>query len=259
MLTGISTACFYPMETERAVQSIIQLGFDAIEVFANCMTETSFDYIRDLRRICDDNGIRVISFHPFTSFIEPYYFFSDYKRRTYEGIDLYKRQFECAARLGAGVVNFHGAKKEQDVDIDLLLEMYSRLYQAAKEQGVIFAQENVSRCKSASPDFIKIMRNSLKEECAFTLDIKQANRAGISPVEMLEVMGDKVVNLHINDYDSERDCLLPGEGSFDFRAFYKKLKTIKYKGDAIIEVYKSSYKCDNDILESKRFINRLFF
>ncbi len=54
---------------------------------------------------------------------------------------------------------------------------------------------------------------------AFTLDVKQANRLGIAPADMLDAMGDRLVHLHLSDFTAADDCLLPGAGCFDYRTF----------------------------------------
>lgn len=259
MFLGISTACFYPMETEKTIDDIARLGFDRIEVFANCMAETSFDYIKELKKKCDDYGIKVVSFHPFTSFAEPFYFFTCYPRRIEEGVDFYKGLFERAARLGAHVVNFHGAKRDYNAEPSAFFDVYARLYEGAKQYDIIFSQENVVRCKSAEPSFIKLMRSYLNDECSFTLDIKQANRAGFSPFEMLEAMGDKVCNVHINDFNSEYDCLLPGKGNFDFGKLLHMLNEYKYNENILIEVYRNNFLQNDEILSSKNYINNYIF
>ncbi len=41
MKTGVSTACRYPLEPERSLDLLLQLGYRRFEVFPNCMEELS--------------------------------------------------------------------------------------------------------------------------------------------------------------------------------------------------------------------------
>ena len=38
-MIGISTACLYPLETENALDRLLQLGFRRFEVFLNSFSE----------------------------------------------------------------------------------------------------------------------------------------------------------------------------------------------------------------------------
>ena len=255
----MSTACFYPMETEKTLEHISKAGFDIFEVFVNSESEYQDSYIKKFNKIKDFYGLTLYSYHPFTSYSEAFTFFSDYKRRAEDGIESYKHQFEAAVKMGAKVFNFHGDAVAGKKDILYYCEIYSKLYEIANKAGVIFSQENISYCKSASTAFINKMREQLSENVKFTLDIKQANKAGISPFEMLSAMQGAVVNYHISDFDEEHSCLLPGCGKFDLVDLTEKLSQSGYSGPAIIEVYRHNYKDINEIyiLKSNKFFKEI--
>lgn len=248
MKIGVSTACYYPLETERAVAQIIETGASVAEVFINSTSEAGPAYIRQLRDDCDRAGLRVCAFHPCTSFAEPVYFFTGYTRRLNDSLDLYRFYFEAAAFLGASVFNFHGSKP--DAPESLYYEIYSLLFEEARRFGLVFSQENVVGYKSQSPAFILSMKRALGQNVAFTLDVKQANRAGHSPFEMLDAMSGRIAHLHINDYDAKRDCLLPGKGTFDLDELLSRVIRNGYQGDAVIEVYRKNYDKYQDITDS---------
>ncbi|MEG2571269.1 MAG: sugar phosphate isomerase/epimerase, partial [Clostridia bacterium] len=89
MVAGISSATFYPLETEKAVDLAISLGFKDMEIFINSECEFDEDYIRKLRVKLDESGVRVRSLHPYTSAIEALYFFTQYSRRAVDAIKIY--------------------------------------------------------------------------------------------------------------------------------------------------------------------------
>ena len=84
MKTGVSTACLYPLEPERSLDLLLQLGYRRFEVFPNCMEELSPAYLRDLKGRADAYGAEFVSLHPFTSAMESSLLFGDYPRRTRE-------------------------------------------------------------------------------------------------------------------------------------------------------------------------------
>ena len=54
MLAGISTACFYPLYTEEAVQKLSRIPPQCVEVFLNARHELDPAYLRELRRrVCE--------------------------------------------------------------------------------------------------------------------------------------------------------------------------------------------------------------
>ena len=56
METGISTACLYPMETERALDLLLGLGFRRFEVFLNCESELQRPFLQELKARAHEYG-----------------------------------------------------------------------------------------------------------------------------------------------------------------------------------------------------------
>ena len=137
-------------------------------------------------------------------------------------------------------------------------ERYFRLREAARPYGVIFAQENISRCKSGMLPFLKELTELLKDDISFVFDIKQALRSGYSPLVVLIVMGKRVVHVHANDHTPEQDCLLPGEGSFDYRGMFDFFAENKIMPSVVIEVYRNNFKCENQLVKSLNFLNSIY-
>lgn len=90
MSVGISTACFYPAATEDALRCVAEAGAKVTEVFFNSPSELEPVFLRRLSSIASDNGIRIRSLHPFTSFAEGYILFSQYVRRFDDYREFYK-------------------------------------------------------------------------------------------------------------------------------------------------------------------------
>ena len=67
-------------------------------------------------------------------------------------------------------------------------------------------------------------------------------------------MGDKIVNIHINDMDVENQCCLPGKGILDYPKYFSLLQD--YHGDLILEVYSENYDNSIQILNSISYLEK---
>lgn len=257
MKIGASTACFYPMETERALKKICKLGFEKAEVFMNAPSELEENFVRELDKIAKDGGTDIISVHPFSSFLESSCIFGDYKRRFDDYIGLYQKTCHAAALLGAKYVVIHGAVASPKIPIpdERYFERFRLLIDIGKSEGVTVCQENVNRFKSQSMEFCKKMRDELGEDYNMVFDIKQTVRARQDTFAFLKEFCHQIRHLHISDNSREGDCLPPGKGNFDFKKLKDIMDSAGYDGDAVIEIYSGSYDVFKELEESKVYLN----
>lgn len=256
MALGISTACLYPMLMEDSLETLINLGFHQFEIFINTYSEMEPEFLAMLEKKLKRGGCKVKSLHPFTSGFESYLLFSNYERRFQDGAAFYRRYFEMARRLGAEIVVIHGDRSFEKSGLDdrQYYDRFGALSRIAGEYGVTLAQENVNAFRSQDCGFIRKMREYLKEDVKFVLDIKQAVRAGRDPYEMCESMGENLVHIHINDNIPGRDCLLPGRGAMDYGKLKEILIKNHYHGDFIIEVYRKDFTELSELIDAYHFL-----
>lgn len=258
MKIGISLACFYPEHPENTVERVSKLGFDTAELFINTFSELNEEYIHSFKELCDKNGLKIYSIHPFTSAIESYLFFSPYDRRLEDAKILYGMYCETAQILGAKVINLHGDKNVGISDFDKYVKCLDPLLELSAKYGVYLSHENVFYNSINKPDFVyKLRRTCDNEFLKFTFDIKQAKRGGSDPFEVCQSMGKDIINFHINDYDNEHMCMLPGKGVVDHELFMNQMNKNGYSGPALIEVYSSNFKSDDEILASKSYLEKI--
>lgn len=259
ILTGISTACLYPLETERAFQTLLELGFRRFEVFFNCMEELGQPFLRELRHLAEAYGASFVSVHPFTSGIESTLLFGDYPRRTQEGFDFYRRYMAAAAYLGGKYVVIHGQPQGHGKLTDPgYWDRFGELYRLGDEEGAHPAQENVRQHRSASVSFIQGMRLHLGENCAFVLDTKQCRMAGVSVEDMAHAMGPRLCHVHLSGGTQGHPCLLPGPDTGEFPAFRKLLEGLHFSGTVVTEVYRHSFSQLEELKDSLSFTKNLF-
>ncbi|NLL17372.1 MAG: sugar phosphate isomerase/epimerase [Clostridiales bacterium] len=244
---GASSSCFYPQLTEDSFLKLCKMNIRTAEVFYNSPSELSPVFTAMLKSYADEYSVDVVAVHPFMSFAESFYLFSNYERRFHDLIPLYLKMFEAAAALGAKYFVFHGAKPVPSAVEEVYFERFAILSEKALEFGVYCAQENVVHYRSESPDFMARMKRAVGENFKMVLDIKQARRTGIDPFAFFDSVGESIEHIHISDYNETRDCITPLKGCFDFKAFFEETKRRGYKGDYIIELYRDSYDNEAEI------------
>ncbi|MCL2637245.1 MAG: sugar phosphate isomerase/epimerase [Oscillospiraceae bacterium] len=248
MQIGISTACLYPLNTEEALLCLAQQGFKGIEIFINCDMELHEPVSSEISRIIREYSLTIPAVHPVAA-LDSFFLFSNYERRKTQFLDACKLYFERMNEWNAPLMVFHGMKKDSDRSDELYFERYAELCALAEKYNITIAQENVAYCRSSDLDFLVKMKNELN--AMFTLDLKQARRSGLSAFEILDKLGENVVHIHASDGGGEPgDCLLIGQGSFDFAGFFAKLKELNYNKSVILELYRENFDSDDDLKES---------
>lgn len=248
---GISSASLYPEITEKAVEQLGEAGIKNTEVFINTTSELKPEFIDILNSLKQNYSMNILSIHPFSSVHEPFMIFTDYERRYADALESYKLYFEAMNRLDAKILVFHGDRRDSLFPDEKYFERFVGLKNLADSYGLILAQENVERCKSHNPQFLKKMKEQIPD-VSFVLDIKQCRRSDVSPFDLIDIMGNNLVHVHLSDNDSENDCLPVGKGDFDIQELFTKLKQMNYNGGVLLELYRRNFSDLTDLLESHR-------
>ena len=254
---GVSSACYYPVETERALEKIINNGFPACEIFFNSPSETAPAFIDSLYADAQRAGVRIKSFHPYMSFAESFFLFSSYMRRFSDMLPLYEELFAAAKALGAGIFIFHGMRVPGSIPETEYFRRFAALTEIGKRYDLRICQENVVAYRSEDPQFLKRMAAAVGKDFGVVLDIKQARRAGYDYHEYLDAVGGYIRHIHVSDFNETKDCLPPGEGLFDFHRLFHELNDVGYSGACIIELYRDSYRDEAQIGRSYDYLKNL--
>lgn len=260
MKIGLSTASLYPLHTEEALLETARLGVKNVEIFLGSISELEGEIFSCMKNTVREYGLNVVSVHPFSSPMESLFLFSSYDRRVDDIMDLYKRYFSMMTELGAKIFVVHGAAATANCDDGRYAERLYALIREGRKLGITVAQENVSYCKSGKAEFLQMLSRELADSIAFVLDIKQSRRAGYSPNSLVELLGDRIIHLHLSDgnsKDSKADCLPIGRGDFDFKEFFTELNKVGYKGDAVIELYRDNYGDYGELANGVKILENL--
>lgn len=259
MKLGVSTASFYPLEPEKALEQIGKWGVKSVEIFLNTYSEMETNYIKNLKQIADNYSIDVVSVHPFTSFGEPFMFFTNYEKRFDDAVDSYKRYFEIMNILNSNIFVFHGDDKFNPFPNEIVYERYHKLYRVGKEFGITVAHENVDRCKGHDINFFLEMKKQLKDDMKLVFDNKQSIRGGVDYKEFIEKLGEDIIHVHLSDNLNSKDCCLPlGRGDVDFIDLFTRLEDKKFNGAVLIELYNNVLTSNEEINDSYKNLTKLY-
>ncbi len=256
MKIGISTACFYPLKTEEALEFLGKNNIPVTEIFFNSHSEVEDEFVELLNEIRLKYNIEINSLHACGSVGEPYYLFSEYERRYLETREFYKKYYMAAKKLGAKTVVLHGDSLKGHIPFEEYAKRLCDMNEDAAQYGVTLSHENVNKFRMAVTKNVETLKTLTGGKQPFTFDVKQCIRAGVDVYDMLKTMGENIVNVHISDNSPSCDCLLPGDGQFDFARLFKELQKIGYDGTCLIEVYRWSYNEYADLLASCDFVKK---
>lgn len=250
MKIGVSTACLYPLLTEKSLEEVGKSGITDVEIFFNAMCELKRDFVLKLRSIKENYGLNIISIHPTFSLAESFVFFSAYDRRKEEGMEIFKRYGEITAELGAKYVILHGGKPNGILSDRQYFERFAEIAGAVSLSGGVLLQENVVKFRANDLAFLEKMCDYLGDKANICLDVKQSIRGGYSPFEAVSLLKGSIKHIHLSDNSPEKDCKIPFEGTFDMVKFLRYAENCGYKGDCIVEVYRDAYKNYEDLFLS---------
>ncbi len=237
---------------ERAIEYIAKAGFDAwdFSMFRMCKfdretREPTFfghplsgsDYLKFARRlgqIGGDFGIHCNQAHaPFPTVAPQVY-------------PYLQRAIECTAEAGGKICIIH---PDNFLSAEENAKIYLQLLPFAKEYGVKIAAENMwgwnkkrdeaSSAACSHHDDFKAHLDAVNDEYFVAcLDIGHAEMRGLgmTAVQMIHTLGDKLSALHIHDNDKWHDSHeLPYSMNIEFEPIIKALHDIGYKGYFTLE------------------------
>lgn len=257
MKFGVSSSCFYPLETEKAFEEIGKMGIQTAEIFFNSPMELQGEIFDKILKTKEEYSIDVCSVHPCTSSCEPFFFFSGYERRFYDLLEFYKRYFDACNKLDSKLLIIHGMRYQKRIPDEEYFERFSRIIEEGKKFSVTVCQENVFGHVSADPDFLRKMKAFLKDDFKFVFDIKQMRRSFHTEDEFFDEFSKNLAHIHISDSTFTQSCLPPGEGDYDLKSFLEKIKSYGYDGKCIIELYRSNYTDYSQIKKAYDYLEGL--
>ncbi len=251
MLLGINTATF-GFDIFEGIRWIQESGFDFVELSCGEIPNRD-DYIHPgqingkfaerLKDACAD--FKLVTLHPET----PSAFLvsdSGARRRAIEEMCVF---IDLAAELGSRLLTFHSGSASEgvsDAEVRLICaESFGELVEHAGERGVRLGLEVLGYFGTA--ERFEILDELDLADLGITLDIGHISfphplypgKPSYFPLPsigaFIERFADRLIHLHIHDYDGQHDHIAIGDGSIDFPDIIRSLRKIGYDGTICFE------------------------
>ena len=250
MKIGISTASLARLETEDALSVLNELGAEIAEVYLKTFYEFRPEFAKKFAPRAA--GVEVNSVHVNPLNFEPQLFFRSRRERG-DGFYWLDQILRSAQLYGAKSYTFHGVvRKNGDKDgLDFIAERLREVADFCARYGVKLCLENVRWSTYDRPFIFK----ELKAQCSNlsgVFNIKHARKSGYPYPMYIKDMEGAISAVHISDADANGKTCLPGQGVYDFKEIFARLKDAGFEGAALIEC--ASFK---DTVELKRSVEFL--
>lgn len=257
MRLGLTTAAFYGrMETEDAAERLRTFDVDCAEIFLETYSEYSAAFGALVRERL--GGLPSTSVHPMGTAFENS-LFSLSARQRLEAQKIFEGVLKAGQALGARIYVYHGRHNVKGTGIaanfDSVAPRIGELCDLAADYGITVCFENVSWCQMSTPERVLQVRSAYPK-AGFVLDIKQAMQSSHDVSEFISAMGDKLLNVHVCDYDAGGRLFMPGQGTFDFEALGRRLRAVHYEGPVILEPYTTLYSSDEELAQSIAYLRK---
>lgn len=256
----MSTASFFPNETMQCVKNIVSMGFSTCEIFFNTYTEYRKEFVSELKKIADDNGLTIHSVHALTTQFEPQ-LFSSHSSQYKDALDMFARVADAGEMLDAKFYTFHGQafhKRNAESNPERVAERLYVLTDKLKDRNLNLSLENVHWATLNKPSLLSEFKKYRElDDLYYTFDIKQAAQSSCEPIEYIKQMGDKISTVHLCDYVQNGTYIntcLPGKGEVDFSALKNELEKTGSKPAYIVEVYKGDYIDISQLKQSTQYL-----
>lgn len=214
-----------------------EAGVEQMEVSVNKELSEALDFDA-LLEWSKKYGVELYSFHlPFMPFDQIDISRPDIAEKSVEYL---KGYIEKGTKIGIDKYIIHPsgepiAEEDRPMRMELSKKSLSVLAEYAHERGAVICVENLPRtCLGRdSKDILDLLSANDKLVACFDTN----HLLGEDPIEFIKAIGDKIVTLHVSDYDFKNERhWLPGEGMVDWNSILKALSKIGYNGSWLYEI-----------------------
>jgi len=245
-----STGAFFARPLREAFERIRGAGFDGVEVMVTRDPDTQQP--RRLRALAEDHELEIRAIHA------PFLLMT---RRVWgtDPVGKIYRSIELAQDLGAPLVVVHPPFRWQTGYRRWLAEQLPGL---AERTGVIVAVENMFPLRVPGRRAISFHAGQTLDEIErfphVVLDTSHAAVAGLDPSQVRDLLGDRLVHIHLSDNAGRGwDSHLPlGQGVLAVDEFLQHLATEGFSGSITLELDLRPYLDDGRALRDVLAHNR---
>ena len=242
MKLGIATGVYLNYPLHAAIEQIADAGYDTLDIWSGRPHVYRHDFtakeLIDLRLKIEGLGLSVSSFLPaFHRY--PYTLSSPNDSVRSDSIQYMKECMENAVLLGAPIVlivperSLVGQSVEDAWNrlVDSVVQVCDYADQFEIRLGIEAVNHFVSDLVTTASEAMKVIDEVNHEKLGVVIDSGHMNLSSETISEAINMPGDKLLQVHVNDNDGQhQQNLIPGEGTFNFFELIQELGKVRFKG-----------------------------
>jgi sugar phosphate isomerase/epimerase len=238
------------LDLVQEIETTAQAGYDGIEPWTGKIHKYVEEggSLRDLRKRCEDLGLKVCSGIGFANWIV------DDDQRRADGVEQLKRDMEALAQLGGTHIAAPPAganRSDATLDLDRAAERYGAILDIGREIGVIPQLEvwGSSANLSHGSQALYVAAQSGHPDACVLLDAYHMYKGG-TPPSVMRLLGREAVHCyHMNDYPADppletirdADRVMPGDGIAPLREILTHMANNHCRVMLSLELFNAEY------------------
>lgn len=228
---------------KKYIVKAAKLGFDVLEFQAQPLLEMPDDFLRELKKIADDNNIEMTYS---LGLDKKYDISSDDVSVREKGIEyltnIMKKVNVMDGKIISGVSYAGwGVPDIADVNKERLTQnsvnSMKKLAKIAQDLNIVYGVEAVNRFEgvvlNTSEEAVRYVNAIDSKNVGVLLDTYHMNIEEFSIGDAIRTAGDKLVGLHVG----ENNRSVPGRGHLNWDEIFKALKDVGFKGRIVAEPF----------------------
>jgi protein FrlC len=271
MKSSLSTFVYYRYSLIEAIKRTKLLGFDGVEIWGGrphaYWEDMTDERIAEVKRVLAELSLKISNFIP-AQFRYPTNLAATDELIRQGSVNYIKRNIEVAEKLESPFVSLcpgfslYGDTKEEAYQA--MLKSFKEIHDFTKGMKIKLILEPAHAMETdlvlTTDDGMKVVDYFGKDKMGLCLDTGHlfVNKENLSDV--VKKVKDYTVHWHIDDnFGTNDDHLVPGDGKIDFNVFLENLKKSKYSGFLAVELG-FGYTNDPDpaVRRSMDFLKRSF-
>jgi protein FrlC len=242
MKIGTATSIYVNYPLEQVIPRLAGAGYEVVDIWGGRPHVYRHDYdekgLKNLRSLVETNGMRVMSFLP-AFFRYPHNLSSPNPVARQDTLEYVCICADNAAALGADYLLvcpprlLYGQSPAEGWD--LFAESLTEICDYAGKLSLKVILEPVNTAVfdlvNTSADAMRLIGQLDRPNLGVVLDTGHLHLSNETIVEALNNLGDKLFIVQVSDNDGKRQQnLVPGDGTFNFEAFFAGLRRRGYDG-----------------------------
>ena len=242
MKIGIVSGVYLNYPIQEAVRRVAAAGYDSIDVWSGRPHVYRHDFtvpvLRQLCRSIEESGLTVSSFLP-AFYRYPYSLSSPNDVVRQDSIQYMKECMDNAVELGSPILlvvpgrTLYGQDREDGWK--RLTDSIDAVCQYAFQYDIVLGVEAANRFVTdlvvTAADALRVLDELGHANLGVVLDTGHMNLGSESTREVVDLLGDRLLQFHVDDNDGvQQQNLVPGEGTFDFGEWIAALHQAGFDG-----------------------------